>query len=117
MRNYDFTPLWRSSIGFDRMFDLINNTQLLDGQDYYPPCDIMRTGEDTYRISLAVAGFAPGDITVTAQQNLLTVSGNKAGDNTEKSSQDFLYRGISARSFDRKFSLEDHVEVEKGVLR
>ncbi len=115
MRNYDFAPLWRSSIGFDRMFDLINNTQLLEGQDHYPPYDIVRTGEDAYRISLAVAGFSPDDITVTAQQNLLTVAGRKTEEKTATSGQDVLYRGISARSFERKFSLEDHVEVEKAT--
>jgi len=115
MRNYDFAPLWRSSIGFDRMFDLINNTQLLEGQDNYPPYDIVRTGEETYRISLAVAGFSPDDIAVTAQQNLLTVTGRKTDEKVERSEQDFLYRGISARAFERKFSLEDHVEVERAA--
>ena len=114
MRNYDFAPLWRSSVGFDRMFDLINNTQLLEGQDNYPPYDIVRTGEDTYRISVAVAGFSPDDVTVTAQQNLLTVAGRKTEEKTATSGKDFLYRGISARSFERKFSLEDHVEVENA---
>lgn len=114
MRNYDFAPLWRSSIGFDRMFDLINNTQLLEGPDNYPPYDIARTGEDTYRISLAVAGFSPNDITVTAQQNLLTVTGRKTDEKAETAAKDYLYRGISARAFDRKFSLEDHVEVERA---
>lgn len=112
MRNFDFAPLWRSSIGFDRVFDLINNTQLLEGQENYPPYDIIRTGEETYRISLAVAGFSPDEINITAQQNLLVVIGRKVDDKAEKSGQDFLYRGISARAFDRKFSLEDHVEVE-----
>ena len=114
MRNYDFAPLWRSSIGFDRMFDLINNTQLLEGQENYPPYDIARTGEESYRISLAVAGFSPDNITITAQQNLLTVTGRKTEEKTETSGKDFLYRGISARSFDRRFSLEDHVEVDKA---
>jgi molecular chaperone IbpA len=114
MRNYDFAPLWRSSIGFDRMFDLINNTQLPDGQDNYPPYDIVRTGEETYRIALAVAGFSSDEITVTAQQNLLTVIGGRTEDKIEKSTTDFLYRGISSRTFERKFSLEDHVEVEKA---
>lgn len=114
MRNYDFAPLWRSSIGFDRVFDLINNTQLLEGENHYPPYDIVRTGEESYRISLAAAGFSPDDITVTAQQNLLTVTGRKNDEKTEKADRDFLYRGISARAFERKFSLEDHVEVEKA---
>ena len=115
MRNYDFAPLWRSSIGFDRMFDLINNTQLLEGPDNYPPYDIVRTGDESYRISLAVAGFAEDDITVTAQQNLLTVTGRKTEEKTETPAKDFLYRGISARAFERKFSLEDHVEAEKAL--
>ena len=90
MRNYDFAPLWRSSIGFDRIFDLINNSQFAEGQDNYPPYDIMRTGEETYRISLAVAGFSPDDIIVTAQQNLLTVSGRKTEEKTETSTKDVL---------------------------
>src|SRR3954467_537297 len=77
MRTYDFAPLWRSSIGFDRLFDLINDTQRLEAQDNYPPYDIVRTGEDSYRIALAVAGFAPEDITITAQQNKLTVAGRR----------------------------------------
>src|SRR6185312_7390178 len=78
MRNYDFAPLWRSSVGFDRLFDLINDTQRLDAQDNYPPYDIVRTGENAYRISVALAGFAPDEISITAQQNRLTVAGSKA---------------------------------------
>src|SRR3954468_19847372 len=69
MRTYDFAPLWRASVGFDRLFDLINDTQRLEAQDDYPPYDIVRTGDDTYRISLALAGFSPDGITITAQQN------------------------------------------------
>jgi molecular chaperone IbpA len=113
MRNYDFTPLWRSSVGFDRLFDLINNSQPLDNQDNYPPYDIVRTGEDSYRISLALAGFRPDDITVTAQQNLLTVVGRKPD---TPPNQDYVYQGITARPFDRRFSLADHVEVESASL-
>jgi len=123
MRTYDFAPLWRSSIGFDRLFDLINDTQRLEAQDNYPPYDIVRTGEDSYRIALAVAGFAPEDITITAQQNKLTVAGRrpelapKASPNRE-----ILYQGISARPFERQFGLDDHVEVssasfENGLLQ
>src|SRR3982074_2517253 len=78
MRTYDFAPLWRSSVGFDRLFDLINDTQRLDSQDNYPPYDIVRTGEESYRISLALAGFKPEEITITAQQNKLTIIGHKA---------------------------------------
>ena len=113
MRTYDFTPLWRSSIGFDRVFDLLNNnSSLLEGQGDWPPYDIARTGEDTYRITLALAGFSPEEISITAQQNLLTVAGQKA----EAPHQEFLHQGIAARPFERKFSLEDHVEVEGATF-
>jgi molecular chaperone IbpA len=111
MRTYDFTPFSRSAIGFDRLFELLN-TQAADGADNYPPYDIVRTGEDSFRISLAVAGFAPSDITVTAQQNLLTVVGRKA----EPENAQYLYQGISARSFERRFNLADHVEVESATF-
>jgi molecular chaperone IbpA len=107
MRIYDFTPLWRSSIGFDRLFDLINS-QIPENQDGYPPYDIVRTGEDSYRISLAIAGFSPDDVAITAQQNLLTVSGRK----TDNPDHAYIYQGVSARAFERRFSLADHVEVE-----
>jgi molecular chaperone IbpA len=118
MRNYDFTPLWRSTVGFDHLFDLINNIKHAENQENYPPCDIARTGEETYSISLAVAGFSPDDLAVTVQQNLLTVSGRKS----ETSNHRYLYQGISAQPFERRFSLEDHVEVasagfENGLLR
>ena len=111
MRTYDFSPLWRSTVGFDRLFDQINNTQqLLDTQDGYPPYDIVRTGEESFRISVALAGFTPNDIAITAQQNLLTVAGRRA-DNPEHG---YVYKGISARPFERRFSLADHVEGERA---
>jgi molecular chaperone IbpA len=112
MGPYDFTPLWKSTIGFDHQFDLINNSQLLESQDRYPPYDIARTGEESYRISLALAGFSPDDITISAQQNLLTV----AGRHPEGPNQEFIYQGISARPFERHFSLADHVEVERAAF-
>jgi molecular chaperone IbpA len=112
MRNYDFTPLWRSTVGFDRLFDLINNSALSDNQNGYPPYDIIRRSEESYRISLAVAGFAPSDIAITAQQNLLTVAGRRSDANE----QDYVYQGISARAFERRFSLADHVEVETASM-
>jgi molecular chaperone IbpA len=114
MRTYDFAPFWRSSIGFDRLFDLLNDTQRLETQDNYPPYDIVRTGEETYRISLALAGFSPEDVTVTVQQNMLTVAGRKSEQATQKSGPEYLYQGIAAREFERQFSLEDHVEVENA---
>jgi molecular chaperone IbpA len=118
MRNYDFSPLWRSTVGFDRLFDLINNTELSEFQDGYPSYDIVRTGDESYRVSLALAGFSPENITVTAQQNRLTVAGNKG----DASKQDYIYQSIAARPFERHFSLADHVEVvaatfENGLLQ
>jgi molecular chaperone IbpA len=119
MRTYDFAPLWRSSVGFDRLFDLINDTQRLEAQDNYPPYDIVRTGENSYRISVALAGFSPDEIGITAQQNRLTVAGSKAEHTPE---HEYMHQGIAARPFERQFNLEDHVEVdgasyENGLLQ
>jgi molecular chaperone IbpA len=117
MRTYDFSPLWRSTIGFDRLFDLAEAAQRA-GEDNYPPFNIERLADDRYQISLAVAGFSPDEISVTAEQNVVTIEGNKA----EKAEREFLYRGISTRSFKRQYSLADHVEVkgaafDNGLLR
>jgi molecular chaperone IbpA len=117
---FDFAPLWRSTIGFDRVFDLINETQHLE-PDNYPPYDVLRTGEDSYRINLAVAGFSPEEITITAQQNKLTIAGRKM-EPASKTEHELLYQGISARPFQRHFNLDDHVEVqgasfENGLLQ
>jgi molecular chaperone IbpA len=109
MRNYDFTPLCRSTVGFDRTFDLLNNSKM-EGQEGFPPYDIARTGDENYRITLAVAGFSPDDITITAHQNLLTVAGREP----EAGNCEYLHRGISARPFERHFSLADFVEVDKA---
>ena len=110
MRTYDFAPLWRSSVGFDRLFDLINDTQRLDAQDNYPPYDIVRIGENAYRISVALAGFSPDEISITAQQNRLTVAGSKAEHKAGRTPEhEYLHQGISARPFERQFNLEDHV--------
>jgi molecular chaperone IbpA len=115
MRTYDFAPLWRSSVGFDRLFDLINDTQRLDAQENYPPYDIVRTGEDSYRISLALAGFSPDQIAITAQQNRLTIAGQRPEHGADGgNAHEYLYQGISARPFERQFNLEDHVEVERA---
>jgi molecular chaperone IbpA len=113
MRTYDFSPLWRSTVGFDRLFDLINN-EIPNVQDTYPPYDIVRTGEESYRITLALAGFTPEQVTVTAQQNRLTVTGAKGGNGSGK--QDYIFQSIAARSFERNFSLADHVEVEAATF-
>ncbi|MDO9562370.1 MAG: Hsp20 family protein [Bradyrhizobium sp.] len=111
MRTYDFSPLWRSTIGFDRLFDLAEAAQRA-GEDNYPPYNIERLAEDRYQISLAVAGFSPDEISVTAEQNVVTIEGNRA----EKAEREFLYRGISTRSFKRQYSLADHVEVRGAVF-
>src|SRR3954451_9637831 len=110
MRTFDFTPFSRSSIGFDHLFDLLNNPQLTEDQGGYPPYDIVRTGPDTYRIAIAIAGFTPDEVTVITQQNLLTVEGGKTNDNDGQ----YLHRGIAARAFTLRFNLEDHVEVEQA---
>jgi molecular chaperone IbpA len=111
MRPYDFSPLWRSTVGFDRMFDLLNN-QVPNVQDTYPPYDIARTGEESYRISVALAGFTPEQVTVTFQQNRLTVAGKKNPDNKEN----YIFQSIATRGFERHFSLADHVEVEGATF-
>lgn len=117
MRTSDFTPFWRSSIGFDRLFDLMSSAQVGDN-DGYPPYDIIRLSDDTYRISLALAGFSKDDITITAQQNLLTIAGRRA----QAGEREYLYQGIASRPFERQFSLADYVEVtgasfEHGLLQ
>src|SRR5690606_19859817 len=118
MRDFDLTPIWRSTVGFDRLVDLIDDSLRLAGEDNYPPYNIARTGEDNYRISLALAGFKPEEITVTAEQNMLTVEGRKA----DKDDREYLYQGISGRPFRRQFNLADYVEVkgasfEDGLLQ
>jgi molecular chaperone IbpA len=105
---YDFAPLWRSTIGFDRLFDLVDAAQQSGNDDNYPPCNVERIGEDRYQISLALAGFSPEEIAVTAEQNVLTVEGRKI----ERQQREFLHQGISLRPFKRQFSLADHVRVK-----
>lgn len=108
--NFDFTPYRRSTVGFDRLFDLLETQTRVDGSESYPPFDIERDGEDSYRISIAVAGFAPSEIDIIAQQNLLTVTGRKAGDDDRGNR--FLHRGIATRAFERRFQLADFVVVD-----
>ncbi len=111
MRTYDFSPLWRSTIGFDRLFDLAEIAQRA-GEDNYPPYNIERLAEDRYQISLAVAGFSPDEISVTAEYNVVTIEGGKA----EKAEREYLYRGISARPFKRQFELADYVHVKSAAF-
>jgi molecular chaperone IbpA len=108
MRTFDPTPLWRSTIGFDHLFNLLDQSSRLTADDGYPPYNIERAGEDHYRISLALAGFGPDEVTITAEHNVLTVEGAKA----QKAETEYLYQGISARPFRRAFNLADYVQVK-----
>jgi len=118
MRTMDLAPLWRSSIGFDSLFDRLENTVRWNGDETYPPYNIEKLGDDRYAITLAVAGFSLEDLTITAEQNTLTVEGRKAS----KEDRQLLYQGISGRAFKRTFSLAEHVNVqgasfENGLLK
>ena len=114
MRNgFDFTPYRRSAIGFDRLFDVLETAARQPVADNYPPFDIERQGDDAYRITLAVAGFTPDEIDMTAQQNLLVVTGKKA---ENEDGRNFVHRGIAARGFERKFELADYVQVSGAKL-
>jgi len=111
MRTYDFSPLFRSTIGFDRLFDLVEAAQRAT-DEAYPPYNIERLADDRYQLTLAVAGFSPEEISITAEQNVVSVEGGK----TEKAEREFLYRGISARHFKRQFNLADYVQVEGATF-
>lgn len=113
---YDWTPLWRSTIGFDRLFSVLDEVQRT-ADETYPPYNIERHDENRFQISVALAGFSPNEVTLTVEQNVLTLEGRKA----DKEGKTFLHRGISTRSFKRQFTLADHVEVrgarfENGLL-
>ncbi|MFU7528604.1 Hsp20 family protein [Qipengyuania sp. ASV99] len=114
MSRLDFTPYRRSTVGFDRLFDMLESQARASSGDNYPPFNISKSGEDNYRITLAVAGFRPHDIEITAQANLLTVQGKKreeADDGAE-----LLHVGIANRGFERRFELADYVRVENADL-
>src|SRR6476659_3886720 len=113
---FDFSPFRRSTVGFDRLFDMLENSNLGQGQENYPPFDLVKEGENEYRIQLAVAGFRPDEIDITAQQNVLVVSGRKS-DETDEKGTDFIYRGIANRSFERRFALADHIQVRGADLK
>lgn len=112
MNRFDFAPYRRSMVGFDRLFDLLEK-QGQASEDKYPPFNIERRGDDTYRITLAVAGFKPDEIDITAQQNLLVVQGRKS---EEAQQGQFLHVGIAQRAFERRFELADYVRVESANL-
>ncbi|MDL2409621.1 Hsp20 family protein [Rhizobium calliandrae] len=108
--NLDFTPFYRSSIGFDRMFDLLENASL--NADKWPPYNIVKLGEDAYRIVIAVAGFAEDELTITHEANMLVVNGAKSEDEEVQ----YLHQGLAVRPFARRFELADHVIVEGAKL-
>jgi molecular chaperone IbpA len=115
MRTVDFSPLYRSTVGFDRLFNLLDTMGAPDSQAY-PPYNIERTGETTYRISMAVAGFDDSELTIEAKRNHLTVTGKKAEVEGDEANA-YLYRGIAARGFERRFHTADHVEVTGANLK
>jgi molecular chaperone IbpA len=108
MRTFDPTALWRSTVGFDRLVNLLDQSARLTAEDNYPPYNIERSDEDHYQISLALAGFRPEEVTITAGQNVLAIEGAKQ----EKGETGYLYQGISARPFRRTFNLADYVQVK-----
>jgi len=110
---FDFAPLWRSTIGFDHLAGLVDTALRQATDDNYPPYNIERSGEDNYRITLAVAGFGANDITVVAEQNALTIEGKKP----ETAAGEYLYQGIAARPFRRIFNLADYVQVKEASFR
>ena len=113
---FDFAPFRRSTVGFDRLFDMLENSSLSQGQENYPPFDLIKLGENEYRIELAVAGFKPDELDITAQQNVLVVSGRKKDESEEKGSN-YVYRGIATRSFERRFALADHIQVRGADIK
>ena len=117
MRTVDFSPFYRSSIGFDRIFDLLENAGQPQNGDSWPPYDIAKLGEDAYRIAVAVAGFGQDELTITQERNLLIVSGNKQ----QAEDLQYLHHGLALRPFTRRFELADHVivtaaKLENGLL-
>jgi molecular chaperone IbpA len=113
--NFDFTPYRRSTVGFDRLFDFLETASRAEPADNYPPFDLEKIADDSYRITLAVAGFKAEEIDITARQNMLVVTGRKTGDRAKDGN--FLHVGIATRAFERRFELADFVRVETADLR
>ena len=114
MRHYDLSPLYRSTVGFDRLFSMLDQVGSPDAGSTYPPYNIERTAENDYRITMAVAGFANDDLSIEVRENTLTVKGEKTAESEEN--KDVLYRGIASRAFERRFQLADHVVVNGASL-
>ena len=115
MRTFDLTPFYRSTVGFDRLFSTLDSLVGPDNGQTYPPYNIEKTGENAYRVTLAVAGFAEDELSIEAKQNILTVKGEKKAE-TKEENGDVLYRGIAARAFERRFQLADYVEAKGASL-
>ena len=116
MRTFDLAPLYRSTVGFDRLFSMLDQVAGFDGAgSSYPPYNIERTGENAYRISVAVAGFGENDLSIEAKENTLTIKGEKQSKD-EKTGGEVLYQGIAARAFERVFQLADYVQVKGAAL-
>ena len=116
MRSFDFAPYYRSTVGFDRLFSMLDQVGGVEASaPSYPPYNIARTGENDYRISVAVAGFTDADLSIETKENRLTIRGEKQT-NEEKKTGDLLYRGIAARTFERSFQLADYVKVKGASL-
>ena len=113
MRTYDFTPLYRSAVGFDRLAGLLEAAAATRQENGWPPYNIETTGENAYRIEIAVAGFRPDELTLEVKENLLTVQGRKAANDAERR---FLHRGLAERDFERRFQLADYVIVTRADL-
>jgi molecular chaperone IbpA len=115
MRTYDLTPFYRSTVGFDRLFSLLDQATA-DGSPGYPPYNIERTGENAYRISVAVSGFGKEELSIVAKENTLTIKGEKVANENSQDKSEVLYRGIAARAFERAFQLADFVVVKNASL-
>ena len=117
MRSFDISPLYRATVGFDRMMNLLDNASRVDDSaPSYPPYNIEKTGEDAYRITMAVAGFSEEDLDITVKEQSLVVSGKKKVDEKEEDVS-YLHRGIATRAFERRFDLADHIRVDAAELR
>ena len=114
---FDFSPFRRSTVGFDRLFDMLESSNLGQGQENYPPFDLIQLGDNDYRIELAVAGFKDDEIDITAQQNVLLVSGRKKEEAEEGKDNNYIYRGIATRTFERRFALADHIQVRSADMK
>ena len=115
MRTYDLAPFYRSTVGFDRLFSLLDRASA-DASPGYPPYNIERTGENAYRITVAVSGFAQDELSIVAKENTLTIKGEKVANENGKDKSEVLYRGIAARTFERIFQLADFVAVKNASL-